>query len=62
MVILVELEQLVIDTEADTGAMEGRGFSGRGQSETRSDFENRVRNQKEIFQAAERRQALRSRY
>ena len=37
--------------------MEGRGFSGRGPTETKSDFENRVRNQKEIFQAAERRQA-----
>jgi hypothetical protein len=45
------------DTEAGGGAMEGRGFSGRGPSETKSDFDNRVRNQKEIFQAAERRQA-----
>jgi len=45
------------DTEAGGGAMEGRGFSGRGPTETKSDFENRVRNQKEIFQAAERKQA-----
>ena len=45
------------DTEASGGAMEGRGFSGRGPTETKSAFENRVRNQKEIFQAAERKQA-----
>ena len=45
------------DTEASGGAKEGKGFSGRGPTETKSDFENRVRNQKEIFQAAERRQA-----
>ena len=45
------------DTEAGGGAMEGRGFSGRGPSETKSGFDARVRNQKEIMQAAERRQA-----
>ena len=45
------------DTEAGGGAMEGRGFSGRGPSETKSAFDARVRNQKEIMQAAERRQA-----
>ena len=48
------------DTDAgggyDTGPG-GGGFTGRGPTETKSDFENRVRNQKEIFQAAERRQA-----
>ena len=45
------------DTEAGGGAMEGRGFSGRGPSETRSAFDARVRNQKEIMQKAEQRQA-----
>ena len=49
-----------VDTDAsggyDTGPG-GGGFTGRGPTETKSDFENRVRNQKEIFQAAERRQA-----
>ena len=45
------------DTEAGGGAMEGRGFSGRGSNETQSGFDARVRNQKEILQAAERQQA-----
>jgi hypothetical protein len=45
------------DTEAGGGAMEGRGFSGRGPSETKSAFEARKRNQREIFQAAEKKQA-----
>ena len=45
-----------VDTSASGGADRGR-FSGRGPTETKSAFENRVRNQKEIFQAAERRQA-----
>jgi hypothetical protein len=46
-----------VDTEAGGGAMEGRGFSGRGPSETQSAFDARVRNQKEIMQKAEQRQA-----
>ena len=45
------------DTEAGGGAMEGRGFSGRGPSETKSDFDMRTMNQREILQAAERQQA-----
>ena len=45
------------DTDAGGGARDNARFSGRGPTETKSDFENRVRNQKEIFQAAERRQA-----
>ena len=45
------------DTEAGGGAMEGRGFSGRGPGESKSAFDNRVRNQKEIFQKAEQKQA-----
>ena len=47
------------DTEAGGGAMEGRGFSGRGPSETKSGFDARVRNQKEIMQKAEQQQANR---
>jgi hypothetical protein len=47
------------DTEAGGGAMEGRGFSGRGPSETESAFDARVRNQKELMQKAEQRQAER---
>jgi len=47
------------DTEASGGAMEGRGFSGRGPSETRSDFNMRKENQREILQKAEQRQAER---
>ena len=46
-----------VDTEASGGAMEGRGFSGRGPGETQSAFDARVRNQKEIMQKAEQRQA-----
>ena len=45
------------DTEATGGAMEGRGFSGRGPGETKSQFDSRVRNLKEIFQQAEKKQA-----
>ena len=45
------------DTEAGGGAMEGRGFSGRGPNETQSGFDARVRNQQEIMQKAEQRQA-----
>ena len=45
------------DTAAGGGAMEGRGFSGRGPSETKSAFDARVRNQQEIMQKAEQRQA-----
>jgi hypothetical protein len=37
--------------------MEGRGFSGRGPSETKSDFDMRTMNQREILQKAEQRQA-----
>ena len=47
------------DTEAGGGAMEGRGFSGRGPSETQSDFNMRTMNQREILQKAEQRQAER---
>ena len=45
------------DTEASGGAMEGRGFSGRGPGETQSDFDMRTMNQREILQKAEQRQA-----
>ena len=45
------------DTEASGGAMEGRGFSGRGPGETKSDFDMRTMNQREILQKAEQRQA-----
>ena len=45
------------DTEAGGGAMEGRGFSGRGTTETQSAFDARQRNQREILQKAEQRQA-----
>ena len=47
------------DTEASGGAMEGRGFSGRGPGETKSDFEMRKMNQREILQKAEQQQAER---
>ena len=47
------------DTEAGGGAMEGRGFSGRGTTETKSAFDARQRNQREILQKAEQRQAER---
>ena len=50
------------DTEASGGAMEGRGFSGRGPGETKSQFDSRVRNQQEIMQKAEQRQAERLGY
>jgi len=50
------------DTEATGGAMEGRGFSGRGPSETQSAFDARKRNQREILQKAEQRQAERLGY
>ena len=45
------------DTEASGGAMEGRGVSGRGPGETKSQFDSRVENLKEIMQKAEQRQA-----
>ena len=45
------------DTEASGGAMEGRGFSGRGPGETKSAFDSRVANLKEIMQKAEQKQA-----
>ena len=45
------------DTDAGGGARDNARFSGRGPSETKSAFDARVRNQKEIFQAAERKQA-----
>ena len=50
------------DTEASGGAKEGASFSGRGPSETRSAFEARKRNQREIVQKAEDRQADRLDY
>ena len=50
------------DTETGGGAMEGRGFSGRGPNETQSGFDSRVANQKEIMQKAEQRQANRLGY
>ena len=46
-----------VDTAASGGANEGAGFSGRGPSETKSAFDARVRNQQEIMQKAEQRQA-----
>ena len=46
------------DTEAGGGAMEGRGFSGRGTTETKSAFDARQRNQREILQKAEQRQSF----
>ena len=45
------------DTEASGGAKEGAGFSGRGPGETKSQFDSRVENLKEIMQKAEQRQA-----
>ena len=45
------------DTEASGEAMAGRGFSGRGPGETKSAFDSRVANLKEIMQKAEQRQA-----
>tara|TARA_R100000458_G_C8155737_1_gene161763 strand:- start:41 stop:724 length:684 start_codon:yes stop_codon:yes gene_type:complete len=53
------------DTDAgggyDTGAG-GGGFSGRGPNETKSAFDARTRNQREIMQKAEQRQAERLGY
>tara|TARA_R110002020_G_scaffold90056_1_gene219539 strand:- start:150 stop:974 length:825 start_codon:yes stop_codon:yes gene_type:complete len=53
------------DTDAgggyDTGSG-GGGFTGRGPTETKSQFDSRVRNQKEIMQKAEQRQANRLGY
>jgi hypothetical protein len=51
-----------VDTAATGGANPGAGFSGRGPTETKSDFEARVRNQREIIQKAEQRQAERLGY
>ena len=48
-----------VDTAASGGANPGAGFSGRGPSETKSAFDARVRNQKELMQKAEQRQAER---
>ena len=45
------------DTEAGGGAREGAGFSGRAPNETKSDFDMRTMNQREILQKAEQRQA-----
>ena len=50
------------DTEASGGANEGAGFSGKGPNETQSGFDARVRNQKEIMQKVEQRQAERLGY
>ncbi len=46
-----------VDTAASGGANPGAGFSGRGPTETKSQFDSRVRNLKEIFQQAEKKQA-----
>ena len=46
-----------VDTAASGEANPGAGFSGRGPGETKSAFDARVRNQKEIMQKAEQRQA-----
>jgi len=51
-----------VDTAASGGANPGAGFSGRGPNETKSQFDSRVRNQKEIMQKAEQRQAERLGY
>ena len=51
-----------VDTSASGAANDGAGFSGRGPGETQSDFDSRVRNQKEIIQKAEQRQAERLGY
>ncbi|MAL47044.1 hypothetical protein [Hyphomonas sp.] len=51
-----------VDTAASGGANPGAGFSGRGPNETKSDFDSRVRNQREIIQKAEQRQAERLGY
>ena len=45
------------DTDAGGGARDNARFSGRGPSETKSGFDARVRNQREILQKAEQRQA-----
>ena len=54
-----------VDTDAsggyDTGPG-GGGFTGKGPNETKSQFDSRVRNQKEIMQKAEQRQADRLGY
>jgi hypothetical protein len=46
-----------VDTEASGGAMEGRGFSGRGPGESGRDFDKRKANQRAALQIAERKQA-----
>jgi len=51
-----------VDTAASGGANEGAGFSGRGPNETKSAFDARTRNQREIMQKAEQRQAERLGY
>ena len=45
------------DTDAGGGARDNARFSGRGPSETKSDFDMRTMNQREILQKAEQRQA-----
>jgi|TARA_R100001224_G_scaffold100011_1_gene70904 hypothetical protein len=51
-----------VDTAASGEAMAGRGFSGKGPNETQSAFDARKRNQREILQKAEQRQAERLGY
>ena len=46
-----------VDTEASGGAMEGRGFSGRGPGESDRDFDRRTANERAALQIAERAQA-----
>ena len=45
------------DTDAGGGARDNARFSGQGPGESKSAFEARKRNQREIFQAAEKKQA-----
>ena len=46
-----------VDTEASGGAMEGRGFSGKGPNETDRQFDRRKANERATLQMAERAQA-----
>jgi hypothetical protein len=50
------------DTEAGGGAMEGRGFSGRGPGQSERDFDRQKANQRASLQIAERAQANRLGY
>ena len=45
------------DTEASGGAMEGRGFSGKGPGQSDRDFDKEKANQRAALQIAERKQA-----